>query len=229
MLQIARVWILWARARQRLAWQRASPREELIGRFARGRSFVDVGAMWGVDGRIAFVAEESGATSVCAVDLMAPTSTYKAEHARRSSAVRFVQGDLHDPEVIDSVGPHDVVWCSGVLYHSPHPLLTLERLRSITGQTLILASETIPEVPGLPGGCVFYPGLNDKQRRLYASARGGASAVGIDSPFERSESYAAWWWGISGSALRGMLRAAGFEVREELGGPLHATLIAVPS
>jgi hypothetical protein len=120
------------------------------------------------------------------------------------------------------------VWCSGVLYHAPHPLLTLARLRSITGQTLILATETIPEVPGLRGGCVFYPGLGERDRRAHAVARPEGRAVGIDSRFERSQSYTAWWWGISRSALRGMLEASGFEIREELGGPLHATVVAVP-
>ena len=225
----ARLWTLWARLRQRHAWRQGVPREELVRRFASGQSFVDVGAMWRVDGAIAFLAEESGATSVTAVDVMAPTDADEAEHARRASGVRFVPGDVHDPSVIDRVGPHDVVWCSGLLYHSPHPLLVLERLRAITRQTLILATETIPEVPGLAGGCVFWPGLPDPDRRLHANARPGVQAAALDSPFQRSQSYEAWWWGISRTALRGMLKASGFAVREEHGGPLHATVIAVPA
>jgi hypothetical protein len=184
--------------------------------------------MWNVDGAIAFLAEESGATSVTGLDLMPASGAFSAEHQRRSSSVRFLQGDLHDPEVIARVGVHDVVWCSGVIYHAPHPLLTLERLRSVTGRTLILASETIPEVPGLSQACVFLPGLADPQRLAHASARPGAPALGVSEPFRREQSYGAWWWGLSASALRGMLAATGFEVLEQHGGPLHATVVARP-
>jgi hypothetical protein len=218
--------MLAARLRQRRMWPGPSAREELVRRHAPGRSFADIGAMWNVNGRIAFVAEECGATSVTAVDLMAPTTAYETEHAERSSRVRFVQGDLHDGQVLEHVGEHQVVWCSGVLYHSPNPLLTLQRLRAITTELLILSTETIPEVPGVAGACVFYPGLSDADRRVHAVARPGEQAVGIDTPFEPHQSYMAWWWGISPSALRGMLRASGFQIVEEHGLPLHRTVVA---
>jgi hypothetical protein len=225
---LTRAWIRWARLRQRLAWRRDLPREDMVRRLAAGKSFADVGAMWSVHGGIAFLAEESGATSVTAVDVMAPTPEFEAEHSRRGSRVRFVGGDLHEPEVIGRVGRHQVVWCSGVLYHAPHPLLTLEALRGITDELLILATETLPEVPGLAGGCVFLPGLSDADRRVHGEARPGGSALGIDVRFDRKQSYGAWWWGISRSALHGMLHASGFEVIEEQGGPLHATVVARP-
>jgi hypothetical protein len=225
---LADLWMFCARLRQRRAWRRDPPREELIARFSRGRSFADIGAMWNVHGGIAFLAEESGATDVTAVDIMAPTGEFNAEHTRRNSGVRFVAGDVHELEVIRRVGPHQVVWCSGVLYHAPNPLLTLERLREITGEYLLLATETLPEIPGLTGACVFLPGLAARDRRLHAAARPGGTALGVDSAFDRSQSYGAWWWGISRSALRGMLGASGFAVVEEHGGPLHATVVARP-
>lgn len=198
-------------------------------RFAAGKSFADIGCMWNVDGALAFLAEEHGATSVTGLDVMAPTPEFEAEHARRGSRVRFVRGDLHDPHVAAAVGEHDVVWCSGLLYHSPHPLLALERLRSITREVLILATETAPEVPGLRQACVFYPGLGDTDRRLHAAARPGAVALGVSTPFDPDQSYGAWWWGITPSAARGMLRAVGFELLEEYGGPLHRTFVARPA
>jgi hypothetical protein len=184
--------------------------------------------MWSVDGAIAFLAEECGATKVTGVDLMAATPAFQSERARRSSRVRFVQGDLHDEQTIREVGPHAVVWCSGVLYHSPHPLLTLERLRSITGSVLILATETIPEVPGLAQACVLYPGLSEAQRRVHATARPGVHAAGLSEPFDPGQAYGTWWWGLSRSAVRGMLRASGFEPIEEHGDALHVTFVARP-
>jgi hypothetical protein len=227
MRALAQTWIRAARLRQR-ARRHRPPREELIDRFAPAKSFADVGCMWGVDGALAFAAEAAGATEVTGVDIMAATDAFAAEHARRGSRVRFVRGDIHDQSTAAAVGPHDVVWCSGVLYHAPNPLLTLERLRALTRETLILATETIPEVPGVSQACVFLPGLSDGDRAVHAAARPGSMALGIDTPFDRAQSYGAWWWGLSHSAVRGMLSASGFEVLEEHGGPLHLTVIARP-
>jgi len=182
--------------------------------------------MWSVDGAIAFHAEECGAGKVTAVDVMAPTEDFEAEHARRGSAVRFVRGDIHEPQLIE---PHDVVWCSGVLYHAPNPLLTLERLRAITGELLIIATETVPEVPGVAQACVFLPGMRARDRRVHAAARPGLEALGVSTEFDPKQSYGAWWWGISRSALHGMLRATGLEVVEEHGDALHATVLARPA
>ena len=188
------------------------PREELVARHVPGRSFADVGCMWSVHGAIAFAAEEAGAAAVTGMDVMAPTERYAAEHARRSSRVRFVQGDLHDPAALAEAGMHDVVWCSGVLYHAPHPLLTLERLRSITRDTLILATETIREVRGHPQACVFAPPP-------------GAHPAHTE-PFDRDRGYVNWYWGITPSALRAMLAATGFAVREEHATRHHMTVVA---
>jgi hypothetical protein len=214
-----------ARVRRRLAPE-PPPREQLVRRFAAGKSFADIGCMWGVDGAIAFAAEDAGATDVVGVDLMQASDAFEQERARRGSRMRFIQGDLHDQAVMSRVGRHDVVWCSGVIYHAPHPLLTLERLRSITGETLIISSETMPEVPGLSQACVFLPALAEGDRRAHAAARPGRTALGLSEPFDPDQSYGAWWWGLSRSALRAMLRASGFTVTEEHGDSLHATLVA---
>ncbi|MDX6691979.1 MAG: tRNA (mo5U34)-methyltransferase [Solirubrobacteraceae bacterium] len=188
------------------------PREELIARHAAGRSFADVGCMWKVHGALCFAAEDAGAASVTGVDVMAPSERFEAEIARRRSNVRFVEGDIHDPATVAAVGPHEVVWCSGVVYHAPHPLLTLERLRELTTGTLLLASETIPETPGRPGTCVIAPGPGDHP--------------GARAPTGPGEGYGPWYWGITPSALRTMLALSGFEIVEEHRLPFHTTVVA---
>lgn len=184
--------------------------------------------MWRIDGAIAFLAEESGARGVTGLDTMAPTEPFQ-ERIAAGSQVRFVRGDLHDSDVAAQVGPHDVVWCWGLLYHSPHPMLILERLRTITRELLILGTETMPQVPGLSQACVFFPELSDSNRRLHAAARRGRPALGLTSPFDPGQRYGNWWWGISSSALAAMLRAAGFRVLEMRGGPLHRIALAAPA
>jgi SAM-dependent methyltransferase len=221
---LLKAWIAAARLRRRVA-PGERPREDLVRRLAAGRSFVDVGCMWNINGGIAFAAEDGGATEVTGVDVMAATPEFEAERERRGSSMRFVHGDLHDPATREQVGVHDVVWCSGLVYHAPHPLLSIEALRELTGDTLILASETMPEVPGVPQACVFYPGLSKRARLTHASARPGEH-TGLTTPFEPERGYANWFWGISHSALRAMVECTGFEVIEEHGNPFHATLVA---
>ena len=200
-----------ARVRAR-AGSATPPREELIARHVGGRSFADVGCMWSVHGALCFAAEDAGAAMVTGVDVMAASERFEAERRRRDSKVRFVQGDLHDPATVAEVGRHDVVWCSGLLYHAPHPLLTLERLRELTGQTLLLATETVAETPGRRGTCVIAPGR--------------AEHPNAEPPAGPGAGYGPWYWGISPSALRSMLALSGFTVVEEHRTPLHVTVVA---
>jgi SAM-dependent methyltransferase len=217
----ARAWMATARLRARR--RRVTDREALVRAHAPGRSFLDLGCMWSVDGAICFLAEDAGATAVTGVDLMPASARYEEEHARRGSSVGVVQGDLHEAEL----APHDVVWCFGVLYHVPDPLATLRRLRALTGELLLLGTEVIPEAPGVPQACVFYPGLDAGARRAFAPPAAGRRA-GLTEPFDPAEGYGNWWWGLSPSALRGMLEATGFAVLELHVDGLHATVVARP-
>lgn len=217
-----------ARVRRRFGRGTQPDREDVVRRLAPGKSFLDAGCMWNVHGRIAFEAEEAGATAVTGLDVAAPTPEYEDEHARRRSAVRFVQGDIHDGRTAARAGVHDLVFCSGVLYHSPNPVLLLERLRALTSETLVLQTMVVPELPGARNGLVFLPGLDEGQRRLY-TRWGEVAARGLRSPRCEADPFAPWWWAISPSALRSMLRTAGFEPEQEWGDPfsLHVRARAV--
>jgi hypothetical protein len=200
-----------ARLRARLG-SAAPPREELIARHVKGRSFVDIGCMWTINGALCFAAEDAGAARVTGVDVMGPSDEFTTEKRRRASKMRFVQGDVHDPATVAEIGRHDVVWCSGVLYHAPHPLLTLERLRELTGGTLLLATETVAETPGRRGTIVIAPGTEEHPNA--EPARGPNAG------------YGPWYWGIAPSALRTMLALSGFQIVEEHRTPFHVTVVA---
>jgi SAM-dependent methyltransferase len=188
---------------------RSPPRESLIAEHAPGRSFLDVGCMWSVHGALCFAAEEAGATAVTGVDVMGETPEFVAERERRGSAVRFVQGDLHDPAL--AVEPHDVVWCSGVIYHAPHPLLTLERLRRLTASTLLLATEVVPEVRGRARATFFAPEPGSHPAHTL--------------PFDPAQGYGNWYWGLTPSAVLAMVEASGFTVVDEHRARHHLTVV----
>lgn len=183
----------------------AAAREELIARHARGRSFLDVGAMWSVDGALSFAAERAGASAVTALDVMAPTPAFL--EAQRDSGVTFVHGDVHDETL--GLKPHQVVWCSGVLYHVPHPLLTLQRLRELTSETLILATEI---ARGRSRHAVFAPGPGDHP-----------NAPELLDP---AEGFRGWWWLPTASAVRAMLDASGLRITAEHRTRHHLTVVA---
>jgi SAM-dependent methyltransferase len=187
------------------------PREALIAAHVAGRSFLDVGCMWSVDGALCFAAEAAGAARVTGVDVMPASPAFEAERARRGSGVRFVRGDLHDAATVAEAGVHDVVWCSGVVYHAPHPLLTLQRLRELCGDVLLLASEVVRE--------------GRRPRELVFAPDPGSHPAHTE-PFDPAGGYGPWWWGITPSALRAMTEAAGFRLEDEHATRHHLTLVA---
>jgi len=218
---LADLWLGAARARSRrqaLA-ERWEQRHRLVDRLAPGNSFLDLGGLWNVHGEVAFRAERAGATRVVIFDGMDPTPEFEDKHRLADSGVSYVQGDLNDPHDVAALGTFDVVWCAGVIYHSPHPFLQIQHLRSLAGKWLLLGSEVIPEVPGLENACVFYPGRSPQSERAFARAYGDRAPTypGMTHPFDETPllAYGNMWWGLSPSALRAMLRYAGFEVREE--------------
>ena len=109
---------------------RSPAQDELLERYAPGRSFADIGCLWRIHGAT-FFAEELGATTVTAVDSEPSTAEFDAELERRHSKVRFVQGDIHDDAAIEEIGVHDVVRARASCTTRLRPLV-VERLLSIT-------------------------------------------------------------------------------------------------
>jgi len=198
----------------------------LVRELAPGRSFVDVGCMWGVNGGHAFAAEEAGAVAVTAIDVFGPTPEFEAERARRGSSVRFVLGDITAPGTLAAVGSADVVLCAGVLYHHPSPFDLLVALRRICRSTLVLRTSTIPEIDGLPNAAVFFPQLDDRGRELWNLGSLGLKwQAGISAPFEARDGYGNWFWGLSPSCLASLVTVAGFRVDRTEIEPFAQTLV----
>ena len=202
---------------------------QLIARVTPGRSFADIGCMWGVDGEHAFLAEAAGATQVKAVDVFGPTPEFEQKRRDRGSRIEFILGDATDPRTLDRIGAVDVVLCAGVLYHHPSPFDLLVALRQMCRTTLILRTSTIPEVNGLPNAAVFFPMLKESERKRWNLSRLGLrQQVGISNAFQPHEGYGNWFWGLTPSCLRSMLEVAGFRVDEQWEEAFAQTFVATP-
>lgn len=203
---------------------------EYIRAYAPGCSFVDIGCMWGVNGEHAFLAEESGATVVKAVDVFGPTPEFNEKKKARNSAVEFILGDGSHPETIARVGEMDVVFCAGVLYHHPSPFDLLVSLRRMCKRILIIRTSTIPEINGLGNAAVYFPMLGQKERELWnLSGLGLGRQVGITDGFEPREGYGNWFWGMTPSCLISLLETAGFRLLERATEAFAQTVICRPA
>jgi hypothetical protein len=97
-------------------------------------------------------------------------------------------------------------------------------LRELTNELLYLGSATIPEIPGFPQACVYYPYLDSRDRAPYAHGlMDPANALAVGTAFDDRPMYGHgnFWWGITPSALRAMLKTARFEVIREIRPRLH--------
>jgi SAM-dependent methyltransferase len=199
---------------------------EIIRRYAPGKSFADIGCMWGVNGEYSFVAAEAGATKVKAVDVFGPTPEFEAGQRNRAPAVEFVLGDVSLPEVMRRIGVVDVVFCAGVLYHHPSPFDVLVALRQICRETLILRTAAIPEIRGLRNAAIYYPMLPARDRRLWdLSSLGVRGQVGINDAFAPTQGYANFFWGFTPSCLESLLQTAGFSIEQRAHEPFAQTVI----
>ena len=200
---------------------------DLIDRYAPGRTFVDVGCMWKVNGAYAFHALERGAVHVTAIDINPRTPEFSARNAATGNRVRFVQSDLNAAELPGSVGTFDVLFCSGVLYHVPNLLFSLDQLRRLCAGTLILATASIRE-RGTPNSAVFLPYMGATARETL-DYRHRYLKRGLDSEVILARGYGNWLWLPSASCLRAVLRFAGFTVQECFEHRRVTTIVATAS
>jgi len=163
----------------------------------KGKTVLDIGA-W--DGFFSFEAERRGADRVLATDSFiwrggvdwADKSGFDLAKRALNSKVEEKEVDILDisPETVG--GQFDVVFFLGVLYHMRHPLLSLERVASVTRDMVILETAVDMLWHRRPA-IAFYP----------------ANEVGQDPTN---------WCGPNTAAVVGMLRTVGFKRVEVVSG-----------
>jgi hypothetical protein len=210
-------------------------RRELISRTVPGKTFADVGGLWGTVNEQVTVAAHAGATATTMIDIASDSgeegNLWQLFRERAGShgvtGTREVLGSIDDQATVERAGRFDVVHCGGVLYHAPNPLHTLRQLRTITRETLILGTATVPEaidrptgsVNTAPGSALFVPAMTHTQRVVlgdWLREVGALQAIGVNHPIEGGwdvQDYGAWWWFFTRDYVAAMLSVAGFSVR----------------
>jgi hypothetical protein len=207
-----------------------SIRQQWIPQAVVGKTFIEVGGLWGVVNEQITTAHSAGATRLTQIDA-ASEDLWDSFRQRCSAAqvteYKCIVGDINDPDLTSAVEPADVVHCAGVLYHCPHPLYTLQQLRRLTKQTLLLGCATIPErvrncageLQFEPGSALFVPAANPYQLSVLAQFMADVEArniPGIDQPLPGGwnvAEYAPWWWYFTPRFVESLLTLAGFTVR----------------
>jgi SAM-dependent methyltransferase len=208
-------------------------RDAYIARVVSGRTFAEVGGLWGTVNEKVSVAHQHGATSLAMIDVTPAGGELWIKFRERMAELRVpnvheICGDICQVTNADVAGPFDVVHCSGVLYHHPNPLVMLAALRRITRKHLVLTSAVTQtvieneygryEIP--PSGVLFVPALSEKEREIMKTywQKQGVSALGLTEGCEYSvDEFAPWWWLPTPTAMAAMCGTVGFKMED--GGP----------
>ena len=210
-------------------------RDTYIGQLVAGKSFADVGGLWGTVNEKVSVAHAYGAHMLTMIDVSPMDSELWTlfEQRRRTLRLPIVECVSGDILTLAETDPHlqfDVVHCSGVLYHMPEPMRFLRALRNITRKALVLTSaitatrvkgeKGVLEIPAAAMLCI--PALQGREREIvqsYWQGVVGDGAFGLTQEVAgwSLEDFGPWWWLPTAEALRAMCEVAGF--RHEAGAP----------
>jgi hypothetical protein len=205
-----------------------------IASVVSGRTFADVGGLWGTVNEMASPALLAGAAHATMIDIQPPGNEWWQAFETRMKGLNLTNYScLHADATADAfaemAGAYDVIHCSGIIYHLPDPFSLILRLRKATRRHLVLTSMYIPEQIAnaegelnLDGGqALLMHAMTGKTRQIvhrhYADL--GLQIAGLTVPLEEPlvlenglGNTSPWWWLMTPSLLTKMLECAGLEV-----------------
>ncbi len=207
------------------------PQNEWIRQFASGKTFADVGGLWGTKGEKVTHAVKAGAAAATMVDIQKPDHHLWAkfhEHCEKLGVTDYEckTANLDDPSISQKIGEYELIHCNGIVYHCPNPIYTISQFTKICTEYLILGSAIVPDSISNekgtfilePGSAMFIPSLNQKQKEVVVEHfnQAGVKAGGLTIPLPGGRwnvrEYGPWWWLFTADFLDGALEAVGFEI-----------------
>lgn len=212
-------------------------KDHWIDTLVAGKRFMDVGGLWGTRNEKVTRALQAGARTATMADIAPPGHQLWRDfdaHCQELGTHGYacVQLDIVEPPAEYAALIHDVVHCSGIIYHVPDPYRMLANLRRLTTGHLIITSMVVPERIANAAGtlefpadrAVFVPSLRRRERAIVAAHfdRLELKVAAINIPLQEAwrwpdgtPNYGPWWWLMSPPYLRGLLQVAGFAIEDE--------------
>lgn len=191
-----------------------------------GKTFADIGGLWGITGEKVTLAAKSGAARLTMVDhVPGDHQLWKDFHLRASgNIVNDIIADVEDADFQRFfLSRSDIVHCNGLLYHSANPVHFLQQLASVVGEYLILGSLHSGRYEfAKPYGSIFVP----NHHKASAISRdfefpSDAPAYGLSVPETEwiltngRPNARSFWWLHSKAVIARMLDVVGFRIEDE--------------
>ncbi len=199
----------------------ADVRDRYIAQVVSGRSFVDVGGLYEIVKERVSVAHAHGAAELALIDIAPAGAAIWDDMRRHLAAKRIEQCRLISADVLQLRSERfDVVYSSGIFYHTPSPLHYLDALRRMAREHVVLASTIVPErIPGPvdiihpPGSMLYLPGVAPDRRAQVAAffAQCGRPDIFAGGADPLHDHFGVYWLPTVG-ALVAMCRDVGLEV-----------------
>ena len=210
--------------------------ESWVAAAVAGKTFAEVGGLWGTDNEQVTGAARAGASATTMIDIAPGGADDDLWQRFRDRATALgvtgttcLEGSIDDPGTVARAGSFDVVCCNGVLYHCPDPLHTLRQLRAITRETLVLGTVTMPETVATTAGTIsveagaalLVPAIDESRRAILAQwlrdlgdihIQADGITHGVPSGWALDD-YGPWWWMFTRDHVAGLMRVSGFEVQ----------------
>ncbi|MBU1136119.1 MAG: class I SAM-dependent methyltransferase, partial [Nanoarchaeota archaeon] len=200
-----------------------------VSEIVKGKTFADVGGLFGIIKERVSVAYKAGATYTTMIDMCKKNADLWKQFDIRCKKLKVkcnkkIVANIDDSDFVKKIGQYDVVSCSGVLYHCPNPIHTLLQLAKITKQYLILGTTIIPqklenkkgELFTQQNSCLFVPGLTDYQKGVineYFKKVALKDIIQKDSDWSLGN-YSLWWNLFTKEYVETILKICGFEILE---------------
>jgi hypothetical protein len=196
-------------------------RDRYVAQTVLGKSFADVGGLYEIVKEKVSLARSEGAIRLALIDIEPPSCPWWEQ-----MRTHLLKKKISDCEMISgnvrsiSVAPFDVVYSSGILYHTPSPLDYLAALKQISKEFVILASTILPKrIPGpidisFPPGSVLYVPATPLEYRpqfnAFFATCGRPNIFAQDQ--EPLQNWYGNWWLPTSEALLGLCQGVGFEI-----------------
>ena len=205
-----------------------------IVELARGRSFIDIGGLWGTTNETVCLASKSDAKTVTMADIQPfGNKWWTAFHERCKgfgvSDYESIRMDICDRNALDTSRKWDFIHCSGIIYHVSDPLQLIQNLKSICMEYLIISSITIPErienrygiLESPTGTCHLVHTMPEDRREIIRQfleeSKRNPDVVSHKTHDELFKVNGAvktgpWWWLYSPRTLEAMCELCGLEI-----------------